>query len=87
MNTIAGIMASHFIGYNVLVTLKAPPNQTLQGQVANVIGQRLILQNGMCVCVCYRGSWKLVWLTEMNEQLCFRGMVNSYRRTRLMRPI
>lgn len=40
-------MASHFIGYNVLVTLKAPPNQTLQGQVANVIGQRLILQNGM----------------------------------------
>lgn len=39
-------MASHFIGYNVLVTLKAPPNQTLQGQVANVIGQRLILQNG-----------------------------------------
>ena len=39
-------MASQFIGYNVLVTLKAPPSQTLQGQVANVIGQRLILQNG-----------------------------------------
>lgn len=40
-------MASEFIGYNVLVTLKAPPNATLQGQVANVIGQRLVLQNGM----------------------------------------
>lgn len=39
-------MASQFIGYNVLVTLKAP-NATIQGQVANVIGQRLVLQNGM----------------------------------------
>lgn len=40
-------MATEFIGFNVLVTLKTPPNATIQGQVANVIGQRLILQNGM----------------------------------------
>ncbi|RAK95231.1 mRNA decapping enhancer EDC3 [Aspergillus ibericus CBS 121593] len=38
-------MASEFIGYNVLVTLRAPPNATVQGQVANVIGQRLMLRN------------------------------------------
>ncbi|OJJ80360.1 mRNA decapping enhancer EDC3 [Aspergillus glaucus CBS 516.65] len=38
-------MATEFIGFNVLVTLKTPPNATIQGQVANVIGQRLILQN------------------------------------------
>lgn len=38
-------MASEFIGYNVLVTLRAPPDATIQGVVANVIGQRLMLQN------------------------------------------
>ena len=39
-------MASEFIGYNVLVSLRAPPNATVQGQVSNVIGQRLMLRNG-----------------------------------------
>lgn len=39
-------MASEFIGYDVLVTLRTPPNATVQGEVANVIGQRLILRNG-----------------------------------------
>lgn len=39
-------MASQFIGYNVLVTLKAPPDTTVQGEVADVIGQRLMLRNG-----------------------------------------
>lgn len=38
-------MASEFIGYNVLVTLRAPPDATIQGEVANVIGQRLMLRN------------------------------------------
>ncbi|PWY66067.1 peptidyl-prolyl cis-trans isomerase [Aspergillus heteromorphus CBS 117.55] len=38
-------MASEFIGYNVLVTLRAPPNATVQGEVANVVGQRLMLRN------------------------------------------
>ncbi|OOF93087.1 hypothetical protein ASPCADRAFT_209708 [Aspergillus carbonarius ITEM 5010] len=38
-------MASEFIGYNVLVSLRAPPNATVQGQVSNVIGQRLMLRN------------------------------------------
>ncbi|KAH8425233.1 mRNA decapping enhancer EDC3 [Aspergillus melleus] len=38
-------MASQFIGYNVLVTLKAPPDATVQGEVADVIGQRLMLRN------------------------------------------
>ncbi|KAJ5370648.1 uncharacterized protein N7496_006740 [Penicillium cataractarum] len=38
-------MASEFIGYNVLVTLQVPPGGKLQGQVANVIGQTLLLKN------------------------------------------
>ncbi|KAJ5160190.1 uncharacterized protein N7482_007194 [Penicillium canariense] len=38
-------MASEFIGYNVLVTLQVPPGGQLQGQVADVIGQTLLLQN------------------------------------------
>ncbi|GLI74286.1 enhancer of mRNA decapping [Penicillium ochrochloron] len=38
-------MASEFIGYNVLVTLRLPPGGKLQGQVANVIGQTLLLKN------------------------------------------
>ncbi|KAL2865134.1 uncharacterized protein BJX67DRAFT_389551 [Aspergillus lucknowensis] len=38
-------MASEFIGYNVLVTLRAPPDATVQGVVADVIGQRLVLRN------------------------------------------
>ncbi|GLB21655.1 enhancer of mRNA decapping [Aspergillus tubingensis] len=38
-------MATEFIGYDVLVTLRAPPNATVQGEVANVIGQRLMLRN------------------------------------------
>ncbi|KAL4998689.1 hypothetical protein BDV10DRAFT_194220 [Aspergillus recurvatus] len=38
-------MASEFIGYNVLVTLRAPPDATVQGVVADVIGQRLMLRN------------------------------------------
>ncbi|THC92560.1 hypothetical protein EYZ11_007971 [Aspergillus tanneri] len=46
-------MASEFIGYNVLVTLKAPPNATVQGEVSDVIGQRLILRNVLSV----RLSW------------------------------
>jgi hypothetical protein len=41
------IMASEFIGYNVLVTLRAPPDATVQGVVADVIGQRLMLRDGM----------------------------------------
>ncbi|KAJ5782714.1 hypothetical protein N7457_004488 [Penicillium paradoxum] len=38
-------MAAEFIGYNVLVTLKEPPGGQLVGQVANVFGQRLLLQD------------------------------------------
>jgi enhancer of mRNA-decapping protein 3 len=40
-------MASEFIGYNVLVSLQTPPGGKLQGQVADVIGQNLLLHNGM----------------------------------------
>jgi hypothetical protein len=40
------IMASEFIGYNVLVTLREPQGGRLVGQVANVFGQRLLLQDG-----------------------------------------
>lgn len=39
-------MASEFIGYNVLVSLRAPPGGKLQGQVADVMGQNLLLRNG-----------------------------------------
>ncbi|KAL3459075.1 hypothetical protein BJX64DRAFT_279469 [Aspergillus heterothallicus] len=38
-------MAAEFIGYNVLVTLRAPPDATVQGVVADVIGQRLMLRD------------------------------------------
>ncbi|KAE8154950.1 hypothetical protein BDV25DRAFT_126145 [Aspergillus avenaceus] len=38
-------MATQFIGYNVLVTLRTPPNATVEGVVANVIGQRLMLRD------------------------------------------
>ncbi|KAL2800666.1 hypothetical protein BJX66DRAFT_321608 [Aspergillus keveii] len=38
-------MAAEFIGYNVLVTLRAPPDATVQGVVADVVGQRLMLRN------------------------------------------
>lgn len=40
-------MASGFVGYTVLVTLKSPPNAQIRGTVANVTGQRLTLQDGM----------------------------------------
>lgn len=39
-------MAAEFIGYNVLVSLQAPPGGKLQGQVANVVGQNLVLRDG-----------------------------------------
>ncbi|KAJ5713095.1 NAD(P)H-hydrate epimerase [Penicillium malachiteum] len=38
-------MASEFIGYDVLVTLKQPVGGKLKGQVANVVGQNLLLNN------------------------------------------
>jgi enhancer of mRNA-decapping protein 3 len=47
-------MASEFIGYNVLVSLRAPPGGKLQGEVADVIGQNLLLHNGMSeICTIY----------------------------------
>lgn len=39
-------MAAEFIGYNVLVSLQVPPGGKLQGQVADVIGQKLMLRDG-----------------------------------------
>jgi enhancer of mRNA-decapping protein 3 len=50
-------MAAEFIGYNVLVTLRAPPDATVQGVVADVIGQRLMLRDGM-----YRSNIGRYWL-------------------------
>lgn len=38
-------MASEFIGYTILVTLKTPPNTQIRGTVASVLGQRLTLQD------------------------------------------
>ncbi|CAG8051691.1 unnamed protein product [Penicillium olsonii] len=38
-------MAQEFIGYNVMVELKDPPGARLMGQVANVFGQQLLLNN------------------------------------------
>jgi enhancer of mRNA-decapping protein 3 len=39
-------MAAEFVGYTILVTLRTPANAQLQGVVANVIDQKLILQDG-----------------------------------------
>lgn len=39
-------MASEFIGCTVLVTLKTPPNCRVEGEVVDVVGTRLSLQNG-----------------------------------------
>jgi enhancer of mRNA-decapping protein 3 len=41
------MMASSFIGYTVLVTLKSPPNAQIRGTISNVTGQRLTLQDGI----------------------------------------
>ncbi|KAI9810283.1 MAG: enhancer of mRNA decapping [Pycnora praestabilis] len=38
-------MAAEFIGVTVLVTLKSPPSTQLQGLVANIINQQLLLRN------------------------------------------
>ena len=41
-------MASEFIGYTIVVTLKSsPPVQQLQGIVADVVEQHLVLKNGI----------------------------------------
>jgi enhancer of mRNA-decapping protein 3 len=39
-------MASEFIGFTILVTLRPPPNGQIQGVVADVVNQKLYLQNG-----------------------------------------
>jgi hypothetical protein len=39
-------MATEFIGYTVLVTLREPPNAQIQGVVSDVINQKLFLRNG-----------------------------------------
>ncbi|OAP62739.1 YjeF family domain-containing protein [Fonsecaea erecta] len=38
-------MASDFVGYTILVTLQNPPHAQIQGVVANVVNQKLFLQN------------------------------------------
>ncbi|KAH0848626.1 YjeF family domain-containing protein [Fonsecaea monophora] len=38
-------MASDFVGYTILVTLQNPPQAQIQGVVADVVNQKLILQN------------------------------------------
>ncbi|OAL70506.1 YjeF-N domain-containing protein [Trichophyton violaceum] len=40
-------MASEFIGCTVLVTLKSPPNCRIKGEVVDVVGTRLSLQNAI----------------------------------------
>ncbi|EFR04679.1 YjeF-N domain-containing protein [Nannizzia gypsea CBS 118893] len=40
-------MASEFIGCIVLVTLKSPPNCRIKGEVVDVVGTRLSLQNAL----------------------------------------
>lgn len=39
-------MAAEFIGYSVLVTLNNPLGYQLDGIVADVVNQKLILRNG-----------------------------------------
>lgn len=40
-------MADEFIGYYVLLGLKSPPGGEIHGQIANVIGHNLMLEDGM----------------------------------------
>lgn len=40
-------MASDFVGYTILVTLQNPPNAQIQGVVADVVDQKLFLQDGI----------------------------------------
>ena len=42
-------MAAEFIGYSVLVTLNNPTGYQLDGVVADVVNQRLVLRNGVSV--------------------------------------
>lgn len=49
-------MAAEFVGYPVVVTLKSPPNCRVQGTVADVVGQRLTLQDGLCCASLLRRS-------------------------------
>ena len=39
-------MAAEFIGSNVLVTLKSPPDGQVLGIVADIVGQQLTLHDG-----------------------------------------
>ena len=39
-------MASAFIGYSILVTLSGTPPRQLEGVVADVVDQTLVLKNG-----------------------------------------
>ena len=60
-------MASDFIGYTVLVTLKSPPNSRVQGVVADVVGPRLTLQDGMCLDVLVSMRKDTAILTELSD--------------------
>jgi enhancer of mRNA-decapping protein 3 len=62
-------MASEFIGFNVLVTLRAPPNAQIQGEVSNVIGQRLMLRDGRSAR-CDDWSDSNIWIPVT---LCWNG--------------
>jgi hypothetical protein len=42
-------MAEQFIGENINVFLKSPPNASLRGTVGGVSGQKLTLEDGMSI--------------------------------------
>lgn len=67
-------MASEFIGYTIIVTLKSPPpTQHLQGVVADVVEQQLVLKNGRAI---HSSDTK----TNITKSL-FCGMANTFHRT------
>lgn len=72
-------MASEFIGYTILVTLKSPPPaQQVQGIVADVVGQQLVLKDGMKQRSC---TFKGTKTTDISQSL-FSGLANTFHYTK-----
>ena len=76
-------MASEFIGYNVLVTLQVPPGGKLQGQVADVVGQTLLLKNGKTPVL--HLIFTELWPDHLLSQLRSSGMASTMPSFRSMR--
>lgn len=61
------------MGYEIIVTLKSPPDSRVQGVISAVVGQRLTLQNGLCLevedCMAYTNVTRLVMLLWNGQRI------------------